>query len=176
VVVPYDPRWPRLYREEKRRILEAVGQKVMVVEHIGSTAVPGLGAKPIVDIMAGVLQSADAGDCLPPLQPLGYDDVTPQPGNPEWYCCLGKYTHAPEKATPYHLHLVRFMSDHWERHLLFRDFLRTHAEVAQQYYELKKKLAAEHGSDREGYTEAKTSFIESVVLQARRVLRTVRAP
>lgn len=167
IIVTYDPKWPILYEQEKCRILEAIGHKVMAIEHVGSTAVPGLGAKPIVDIMAGVLQSADAEECLPFLQRLGYDDVTPQPENPDWYYCLGKYTRALAEATAYHLHLVRFMSDHWKKHLLFRDFLRAHPEVAQRYHELKKKLAAEHVSDREAYTQAKTSFIDSVVLQAR---------
>ena len=86
----YDPRWPILCEEEKRRILGAIGHKVLAIEHIGSTAVPGLGAKPIIDIMAGVHQAADAEECLPLLQSLGYNDVTLQPGNPEWYYCLGK--------------------------------------------------------------------------------------
>jgi len=167
IIVSYDPRWPIFYEEEKRRILGAIGHKVLAIEHIGSTAVPGLGAKPIIDIMAGVHQFADAEECLPLLQPLGYDDVTnTQLENPEWYYCLGKGKGSQGEHT-YHLHLVKFMSEHWEKHLLSRDFLRTHLEVAQQYYELKKKLAAKHGTNREAYTEAKTSFIESVINQAR---------
>lgn len=117
--------------------------------------------------MAGVYQSTDADECIPLLQDIGYTDVTPQPEEPDWYYCLGK-VHMREmvKLKNYHLHLVKFMSDHWEKHLLFRDFLRTHPEVTQQYYEIKKRLAARHGSDREAYTESKTSFIESVVVQA----------
>jgi GrpB-like predicted nucleotidyltransferase (UPF0157 family) len=163
IIVEYDPAWPILYEEEKRRILEAIGHKVLAIEHIGSTAVPGLGAKPIIDIMAGVHQLADADECLAPLQKIGYLDVTPEPDNSEWYYCLGKSPH----STGYHLHLAKFMSDHWRRHLLFRDFLRAHPKVAQRYYELKKKLSAQYGSDREGYTAAKTSFIGSVIDQAR---------
>jgi len=173
IIVSYDPQWPILYEEEKRHILEAVGRKVLAIEHIGSTAVPGLGAKPIIDIMAGVHQFADAEECLPLLQLLGYDDVTPQPGDSEWYYCLGKGKGHQGEHT-YHLHLVKFMSEHWEKHLLFRDFLRTCPEVAQQYYELKKKLAEKHGSNREAYTEAKTPFIESVVAQARQYTSQIR--
>ncbi|MDH5787647.1 MAG: GrpB family protein, partial [Candidatus Bathyarchaeota archaeon] len=71
------------------------------------------------------------------------------------------------KLENYHLHLVKFKSGHWEKHLLFRDFIRTHSEAAQQYYELKKKLAIKYGSNRVGYTDAKTSFIESIITQAR---------
>jgi len=70
-----------MYEEEKRRVLETIGHKAMAIEHIGSTAVPGLGAKPIVDIMVGVRGPSDAEECVQLLQDLGYDDVTPQTEN-----------------------------------------------------------------------------------------------
>lgn len=162
VIVDYDPQWPILYEEEKRLILEAVGHKVLAVEHIGSTAVRGLGAKPIIDMMTGVHKPSDADECLPLLQDIGYTSVTPQPEDPDHYYCLGKGPH----SVVYHLHLMKFGSYSWEKHLLFRDHLRTHPDVAQQYCEIKKKLAAKHGSDRAAYTEAKTSFIEHVIAQA----------
>ena len=163
IIAEYDHQWPILYAEEERLILGVVGHRVLVVEHIGSTAVPGLGAKPIIDMMAGVHRPSDADDCVPLLREIGYTDVTPEPEDPDGYYCLGKGPH----RVGYHLHLARFMSDHWEKHLLFRDYLRAHPEVAQQYYEVKKKLATTYRSDRETYTEAKTSFIESVIAQAR---------
>lgn len=166
-MVDYDPGWPMLYEEEKRRIREAVGHKVIAIEHIGSTAVSGLGGKPIIDIMAGVCHYTEADGCISLLQDLDYRDVTPQPEQPDWYYCLSKAYHGETvNLKSFHLHLVKFMSDHWEKHLLFRDFLRTHPDVAQQYCELKKKLAAKYGSNRIGYTEAKRSFIEFVVTQA----------
>jgi GrpB-like predicted nucleotidyltransferase (UPF0157 family) len=148
-----------MYEEEKRRIFGAVEDKILSIEHIGSTAVPGLEAKPIIDMMAGVRGSVDADNCVPELRDIGYDDITPQPGNPEWFYCLGRGHHSPG----YHLHLVKFMSDHWVRHLMFRDILRTHPEVARRYGELKRKLASELSSDRTAYTDAKTSFIQSVI-------------
>jgi len=168
VIVDYDSRWPTLFEEERRRILGAIGHKVLALEHIGSTAVPGLGAKPIIDMMAGIRGSEDADECVRLLQPLGYDDVTPEPDNPEWFYCLGTRAPGQKEGEYVHLHLVKYLSDHWVRHLLFRDYLRTHPEVALQYFELKKRLAAQYGSDRPGYTEAKTKFIESVVAQASR--------
>lgn len=174
IIVEYDPQWPILYGEEKLRIIEAVGHKVLAIEHIGSTAVLGLGAKPIIDIMAGVRKATDAEECLPLLRDIGYTDVTPEPEEEDWHYCLGKGPHTDaELSATYHLHLVNFMSDHWKKHLLFRDFLRTHPEVAQQYYELKKKLAAKHGSDRNAYTEAKTPFIELVIAQARQQITSL---
>jgi len=168
IIVDYDPRWSVLYEEEKHRILSTIGHKAQAIEHIGSTAILDVGSKPIIDMMAGVLHSTDAQECVLLLQDLDYGDVTPQPGDPDWYYCLGK-THrgGATSLQNYHLHLVRFESDHWKKHLLFRDFLRAHPDVAQQYYELKKKLAAKYGSDRDGYTDAKTSFIESVLNRAR---------
>lgn len=165
-IVDYDPRWPILYEEEKRYILERVGNKVVAIEHIGSTAVPRLGGKPIIDVMAGVYRSSDADECVSLLQD-DYKDMTPEPDNPAWYYCLGKPCQS-DPAYYVHLHLVKFLSDHWERHLLFRDFLRTHPDTAQQYYMLKKKLAVKYGSDRVGYTDAKTSFINSIIDHARR--------
>ncbi len=170
VIVDYDPQWPDLYEEEKSRILEAIGHKVVTVEHIGSTAVPGLGGKPIIDMMAGVLKSTDADECVPLLRDLRYKEITPTPDEvPDWYYCLDKKVVQPDNLKPrnYHLHLVRFQSDHWKEHLLFRDFLRAHPLTARRYYELKKKMAVKYGSDRIGYTDSKTSFIGSVVSRAR---------
>lgn len=164
IVVDYDPQWPILYEEEKDRILGLIGRLVVAIEHIGSTAVPGLGAKPIIDIMVAVHRLADAEECVEPLRSIGYEYV------PEYNDIIPerRYFHkGPQGAHTHHLHMVELTSDFWERHLLFRDFLRTHPEEARDYYDLKKELAVKYRSDREAYTEAKTAFIESVVDKAR---------
>jgi len=158
-IVDYDPQWPIQYEKERSNILDAIGHKALAIEHIGSTAVPGLGAKPIIDIIAGVEGSADADECARLLETIGYDDVTPQPETKDWYYCLGKGLH----SVGYHLHLVRYGSEHWEKHIVFRDYLRTNPETAREYDNLKRRLASEHGSNRLAYTEAKTSFIESII-------------
>jgi len=163
-IVDYDPRWPIIYEEERSSILEVAGSMILAIEHIGSTVVPGLSAKPIIDIMAGVEGSEDADECVRLLQAIGYDDVTSQPEAPDWYYCLGKGFH----SVGYHLHLVRHGSEHWERHIVFRDHLRTNPETARDYERLKRHLASEHGSNRLTYTEAKTSFIESIVSRVKR--------
>lgn len=165
-IVDYDPCWPSLYEEEERRVLDAVGHKVIEIEHIGSTSVPGLGAKPIIDLMAGLQGPADAEECLPPLHDLGYTHVLPQPEEEDWYYCLGKGPH----SVGYHLHLVKAGSAFWGRHILFRDYLRAHPETAQQYHELKKRLAASYREQRLEYNLAKTAFIESVIAEARKAL------
>ena len=102
-IVDYDPQWPILYEEEKSSILEVAGHKILAIEHIGSTAVPGLAAKPIVDIMAGVEGEAVADECVRLLHTIGYGDVTPEPETLDWYYCLGKGFH----SVGYPLHLVR---------------------------------------------------------------------
>ncbi|MBS7638226.1 GrpB family protein [Candidatus Bathyarchaeota archaeon] len=166
VLVDYDPLWPLLYEEERAQILDAVGEIVLAVEHIGSTAIPGMVAKPIIDLMAGVKGLREAEMCITPLRGLGYLDVTPLPGGPEiyeWYYCLGKGVH----SVGYHLHLVRYGGRHWEDHIIFREYLRSHPEVAEDYGRLKRRLATLYGLDRRSYTEGKTCFIEEVISKAR---------
>jgi len=166
--VEYDPRWPTLYEEEKDRILAVAGDFIVAIEHIGSTAVPGLGGKPIIDILPAVRSLADAEQCIGPLEGIGYEyvqeynDLIPE----------RRYFHkGPEDARTVHLHMVEQTSEFWERHLSFRDWLRTHPEDAQEYYRLKTELAARFGPDREGFTHAKGPFIESIVARARSIQR-----
>ena len=164
VIADCDPQWPILYQEEKGRILEAIGRVIVAIEHIGSTAVPGLGAKPIIDIMVAVSHLADAEECIQPLKGIGYEYA------PELEVSMPQrryFDKGPAEAR-IHLHMVELAGEFWQRHLLFRDFLRDHPQVAQEYEQLKRELAAEYGLDRAGYTEAKTSFIRSVEARARR--------
>ncbi len=166
VIVEYDPAWPRLFDEESARVREAAASSILAVEHIGSTAVPGLAAKPIVDIMAGVAGAEAAELCLEPLAGVGYTDVTPQPAEEkEWFYCLGRH---PSEGRGYHVHLMQYPSACWDRHVLFRDYLREHADVAREYEQLKRELAARYADDRPAYTEAKDDFIGGVLARARR--------
>jgi GrpB-like predicted nucleotidyltransferase (UPF0157 family) len=165
-IVNYDPQWPVLYEKEKALIQKTIGHIIIGIEHIGSTAVPGLGSKPIIDILVAVNHLSGAEQCIEPLQSIGYEYV------PEYEESVPerRYFHKghPPKEQHYHLHMVELTSDFWKKHLLFRDHLRTHPKFAQKYYELKKRLALKYGSDREGYTEAKTSFIKSILAKATR--------
>ena len=158
IIVDYDPRWPQRYEAEKARLLAAIGDLTLAIEHIGSTAVPGLAAKPIIDMLAGVAGRAGADECVARLLALGYDDVTPQ-DDPEWFYCLGR---GASRGAPseYHLHIARYPSAHWERHIAFRDHLRADPQAMREYGEMKKRLAAQFGRDRTGYTEAKSAFIQ----------------
>ncbi len=131
-IVGYDPKWPELYREELCRILHSIVDLIVAIEHIGSTAVPGLAAKPIIDIIAGVRSLEDAPRCIGPLEAMDYEYV-PQY---EVYIPERRYF----RPRTHHLHMVEISSEFWRRHLLFRDFLRSHPDVAQEYAELKRTL------------------------------------
>ena len=161
IVVDYDPRWPLIYEEERRLILGALGRWVVAIEHIGSTSAPGLAAKPIIDIMVGGRSLDDAERCIAPLASVGYvfkpDDT--MPGR--------RYFNKGPQSDHRHLHMVEVGGEMWQNQLRFRDYLRAHPETAAAYAALKRELAASFGRDREGYTDAKTEFIQSVLRAAR---------
>jgi GrpB-like predicted nucleotidyltransferase (UPF0157 family) len=167
IIVDYDPQWPTLYEKEKELVRRVLEHRIWALEHVGSTAVPKLGGKNIIDIMAGVDSVDEASQCISPLESIGYKDVTPQPDNTEWYYCLGKGPH----SVGYHLHLVKFNSEHWKKHIVFRDFLKKNPQIAQEYFDLKKRLAMKYGTDRLGYTEAKSAFIESILTVGNRFIQ-----
>lgn len=171
IIVDYDPRWPQEYEEERRRILAAIGPTLVAIEHVGSTAVPGLGAKPIIDIMAAVARLDDARACVAPLQHIGYTYV------PAYEAELPErryFRKGPPEGRTHHLHMVEFGSDFWQRHLRFREALRADPDAAREYERLKRALAAQYGTDRDGYTLAKTAFVESVLARPRRPQRGAR--
>ena len=159
-IVPYDPRWTQLFSDASREILIAIGEYIRVIEHIGSTAVPGLAAKPVIDILVGVKNVDDAPAFLPPLFPLGYHYISryetelPQRRYLE-RIRAGRHTH--------HLHIVAAESDFFHTHLLFRDTLRANPALAAEYAALKIRLAAQYRTDRAAYTDGKSAFIQSVL-------------
>ena len=161
-IVPYDPRWPREFEAERDRIRAAFGPRAIRIDHNGSTAVPGLAAKPVIDIQVSVepLHPVDAH--APLLDGLGYVHP-PHAGNDP---C--PFFHRPAVwPHTHHVHLVEAGGDEEWRTLAFRDYLRAHAETGREYEALKRRLAVEHrGGDaasREAYATAKTAFVERVL-------------
>lgn len=159
-VVEYDPRWPERYEREEERLLDAIGECVERIEHVGSTAVPGLAAKPIVDITATLADWDEADDCVGPVENLRYD-YFPESAerDSEWRY----FERRPEDGQAFNLHLRPSGIDHLERNLRLRDYLREHPGAAREYEEIKREAAVEHPDDIEAYSEAKTEFIESVM-------------
>ena len=155
----YDPNWINLFQEEKKQISNKLGDKIVTVEHIGSTSVPGLGAKPIIDILLGVKNISDADEFIPKMTELGYE----YRNNFEHVMPYRRYFTKPGF---YHVHTVEVTSSFWKRHLLFRDYLRAHVEVRDAYYKLKKELAEREWDDTNDYALAKTGFIKRIEKEA----------
>ncbi len=164
-VVRYDPAWPAAFERERVLIVGALGDLLLAVEHVGSTAVPGLGAKPVIDILIAVRSLADGERCVRPLDELGYE----YQGDGGIPGCLYFRKKLTNGLRTHHIHMVERDSDFWQRQVLFRDYLREHPQEAQDYYDLKVRLAERFGTDRLGYNEAKTEFIESVLAKARAI-------
>jgi GrpB-like predicted nucleotidyltransferase (UPF0157 family) len=161
-IVPYDRDWPSRFESERQRLIDAIGPWLVAgsIEHIGSTAVPDLDAKPVIDIMAGV-ESLDASrPALTVLERYQYCYFPYRTEVMHWLC-----KPSPAHRT-HHLHLVPLGSPLWIERLAFRDYLRTHADVAREYAVLKRRLAEAHRLDREAYTDAKAPFVERVLRQA----------
>jgi GrpB-like predicted nucleotidyltransferase (UPF0157 family) len=158
VIVSYDPSWAARGQAECRRVAEILG--VSEVEHIGSTAVPGLSAKPILDIMARVDSLALSDEAMTALAREGFHHVPPDLDGRDWRKFFVK-TRGGARAV--HLHVLDAQSPRWERQLAFRDRLRASPAWVAEYSALKTALAARHRDDREAYTNAKTAFIEQVL-------------
>jgi GrpB-like predicted nucleotidyltransferase (UPF0157 family) len=160
-VVPSDPRWPRLFEAERERVEAVLGTWAVAVEHVGSTSVRGLDAKPVVDLLVGLGSMGDAGRCVWPLEGLGYEHRGEAgiPGR-----LFFRKFRAGRRA--YHLHLTALGGEFWNEHLLFRDHLRACPETAARYARLKHELAARAGDDRAAYTAAKGRFARDVLERA----------
>jgi GrpB-like predicted nucleotidyltransferase (UPF0157 family) len=157
-VVDYDPRWAEAFEYERKRLSEVLGDLARAIEHVGSTAVPGLGAKPILDIMVGVERPPLPERTLPALGALGYQ-YRGDSGVP------GKQYFRTDPRTR-HLHVVELGGEDWVRTLAFRDYLRAHPAAVREYEALKRELARLHRDNRTRYLEGKASFIQSVLKRA----------
>lgn len=167
VLVPYDSTWPSRFTEERDLIAKALGGRAVAIEHIGSTAVPGLLAKPKIDIMLGIRRLSEAPACIGALEIIGYAYRPDAEADIPDRRYLDK---GPPGARTHHVHMVEFGGPFWMRQLLFRNFLRLHPDRAAAYGALKEELAAKYGTDRAGYTDAKGPFVLATVADARNEL------
>ena len=187
IVEPYDPEWPVLYEQEQRRIARAVGHIVAGIHHVGSTSVPGMPSKPILDLAVLLHEFGDGERCVEPLAKIGYmhmgvmDDI---PGDRVFHRgddLPDSVSHAQDndntavKPIPKGLtHIVQTHILHmytpdnptWRRHLHFRDYLIAHPETAAEYARLKVALASKFPNDRKSYSAGKRPFITSVLAKA----------
>ena len=154
----YDPSWAEIFEAERLLIAPIFDGRAAGIEHIGSTSVPDLCAKPIVDVLVGLRELALSPEDIDTMEDLGYEYMG------EFGIPGRLYFRKGEPRT--HVHVVEHGGDHWERQLLFRDALRTDPEERKRYDTFKRQLAAE-GHPREVYTELKTPFIREVEARAR---------
>ena len=172
LIAEYDPAWPRLFEDERQRLQAAIGEWAVAIEHVGSTAVPGLAAKPIIDIGVALGSFEDALKCITPMFELGYQ-------------CLGEYgirgriffRRLTDTPLPGQLHngvgrthhVHAYQQDHYEfvQQILFRDYIRSHPEAAREYEQVKVRLAEEH-SDMNEYAMAKSDFVQDILARARK--------
>lgn len=171
VIAEYDPAWPERFEQERTRLQEAIGEWAVAIEHVGSTAVPGLAAKPVIDIGVALEDLADALKCITPLLELGYQ-------------CCGEFgipgriffrkiveDPIPGQITDgvgrtHQIHMYQRGHEQFRWHITFRDYMRSHPEDAAEYAALKRDVASRHGDDIAKYIEGKHDFIREVLRRA----------
>jgi len=158
ILEDYDNSWPSKFEEEKAFLLSVVGRwNYGSIEHVGSTAVPGLVAKPIIDVMFGVKSLEKSKPAIEVLVKHGYEYWPYKADVMHWFC-------KPSDAfRTHHLHLIPFESPLWQERIKFRDLLRLNSDLANEYANLKRALATKHKEDREAYTEKKWPFIQQAL-------------
>lgn len=157
-LVAYDARWPALFQQAAEELSRSLGDRVLVVEHVGSTSVPGLAAKPVLDILAGVPHLQRALDLVPDLAELGYE-YRPHEEIPDRHY----FRRSRGELRTHHLSLAEPTSRHYRVTLAFRDALRANAALAEEYGALKRHLAKRFRDDRAAYLEGKTEFVMRVL-------------
>ncbi len=157
----YDPAWPARFDDERHLLQQALGEFVTGgIHHVGSTSVPGLDAKPIIDIMVGVRDLASTRPCIGLVAPLGYVYAPYRADEMHWFC------KPHPSCRTHHLLLVPVTSARFHDELRFRDYLRSAGQVRDEYARLKRNLAERFRWDREAYTQSKAAFVQDILRRA----------
>lgn len=159
-IVDYDPGWPERFEKLAEELRDALGEVAVRVEHIGSTAVPGLAAKPVIDVQISVESFDPMNAYRDPLKFLGFHFRPDDESRHRFFFDAGS------RSRTVHVHVCEAGGDWERRHLLFREYLRGHPDVAEEYARRKRDLAGRHRGNRESYTEAKDAFVENVMRAA----------
>ena len=161
-LAPYDPLWPSLFTQIMEQIQEALGDKILLLEHVGSTSVPGLSAKPLIDIVLAVADSSDESSYIKPLEQKGF---TLRIREPDWY--QHRLLKPPQQNG--NLHVFSSGCEEIGQMLLFRDWLRTHPEDRLLYEETKRRLAAQTWKYTQNYADAKAAVVHAILARARSI-------
>jgi len=168
-LVPHNPEWLELFEWEKQLLKNTFGNTIIAIEHIGSTAIPDIPAKPIIDMNIGVESLEIARDMKEKFEKLGYIHRPFVPGHTKKELKRRElYVKGPEAKRTHHAHVTVYGNNYWKNDLLFRDYIRNNPVRAKQYAELKKELAEKYADDRETYTKNKEQFINDTLELARK--------
>jgi GrpB-like predicted nucleotidyltransferase (UPF0157 family) len=170
VVAPYSEEWPLQFAEVHSELLHAFTPSQIAVEHIGSTSVPGLSAKPVIDVLVGADSIHTIEQKIMVLEQVGYKYVTKYE---DAFPMRRYFVRAADSSSRVNLHAVVLGSPFWVEHLVFRDVLRSNPSLVSQYQELKERLAVTFKDDRPSYTEGKASFIQAVIASVLRPAHNV---
>jgi GrpB-like predicted nucleotidyltransferase (UPF0157 family) len=157
-LVSYTPAWATLFQTERARLQRALGADALDIQHIGSTAVPGLAAKPILDLGIAVAAEAVVATCVPRLAALGYT-YRGYRGSDQGHF----FDQGPEQYLTHYLHMLLIHEPAWLNYLWFRDYLRAHPAARDAYMRLKQNLASQYAADRAAYTAAKATFVQQIL-------------
>ena len=159
-LIEYSPNWPRLFIREAERVRATLGARVLMLEHVGSTSVPGLAAKPIIDMVLGVADSADESAYVPAMESAGY---VLRIREPEW----NQHRLFKGPDTNINLHVFSFRCPEIDKMLMFRDWLRANDADRNLYERTKRELAQQTWKYVQNYADAKTAVVEEIVARAR---------
>ncbi|MEN1936266.1 GrpB family protein [Paenibacillus sp. 102] len=162
IIEPYNLNWHEEFRKEKEKFISLLEKDILAIEHIGSTSVEGLSAKPLIDMMIGVENLGLVDHWIGPLQAIGYEYVFHKHFPQRRFFRKGKW-----RAGTHHLHVYTYGGQEWKNNLLFRDFIRNHEWARVEYKQLKQELAMKYPFDRVSYTNAKAPFIQKIILLAK---------
>ena len=158
ILKDYNKEWSKLFDKEAKLISSIISNYLVNIQHIGSTAIPGIVAKPIIDIAIGIDDLSNIKQIITLLEEGGYEYRGEQ-GIPDRHL----FVKGNEECRTHHIHVMVNTSYEWKKHILFRDYLKSNPKVAKQYSELKKRLAAKFEFDREKYTNGKEEFILGIL-------------
>jgi GrpB-like predicted nucleotidyltransferase (UPF0157 family) len=162
IVTDYDPHWPEAFAAAAGELAAAIGANLITIHHIGSTSIPGMHAKPIIDMLPVVVDIEAVDRCVAGVESLGYEAMS------EFGIAGRRFFRRDNPAGEriHNVHVFQNGSPHVERHLAFRNFMRAHPTYASQYAELKRKLADVHPYDMDAYMDGKDTFIKVIELKA----------
>ena len=160
-LLPYNPAWKKLYKKEEKFLRSVIGKQVLDIQHVGSTSIPGVKAKPIIDIAIGVKNLKSGKKCIKPLEKLGYEHKGGAGIKGRHFFAKGS-----EKNRTHYVHIVKLNGRFWKNCILFRDYLQKHKRTIKKYNELKEKLAKKYKDNRKKYTAQKHSFIQGIIKKA----------